>query len=400
MMANAGSDGPVQSASRFLGSDGDRFPTATAQAVERVWYGIREAARSGSGGSVAGDIRSSEEGPVSRHPPSPPPVVQVRDVTKTFGKVRALDSVSLAFEPGIVYALLGPNGAGKTTLIRILTTLLVPDAGQVVVAGFDVLANPVAARAQVGLAGQFAALDDYLTGRENVAMIGRLYGLAVAEARRRTDDILERIGLTDAADRRIGTYSGGMRRRLDLAASLVGRPQVMFLDEPTTGIDPRSRINLWELVEELVATGTTVLLTTQYLEEADRLADRIGVIHDGRIITEGTADELKDTFGGAVLELAVRDDERSEVMETLARVTGEEPVFDPGRTRIRVPARDGPRTLMAAVRALDAAGLEPSDIALHKPTLDDVFLALTGDHPPTADGEAQRSHGHRKGSTP
>ncbi len=372
---------------QFRHSGGERSGANTTQAVERVWAGIREATRRGPGGGVV----SGESSRADDLPASTPPIVQVRGMTKSFGHVRALDSVSLAFEPGIIYALLGPNGAGKTTLIRILATLLVPEAGTAEVAGFDVLADPVAARAQIGLAGQFAALDDYLTGRENVEMIGRLYGLTREEARRRTDDILERIGLSEAGDRQIGTYSGGMRRRLDLASSLVGRPQVMFLDEPTTGIDPRSRINLWELVEELVETGTTVLLTTQYLEEADRLANRIGVIHNGRIITEGTADELKDTFGGAVLELTVARDERSKVMEMLARVTGEEPVLDPSRTRIRVPARDGTRTLMDAVRAFDSAGLEPSDIALHKPTLDDVFLALTGDHPPTSDAEGDSS---------
>jgi len=215
-------------------------------------------------------------------------------------------------------------------------------------------------------------------------MIGRLYGLGPAEARRRSDDVLERIGLTDAARRKVGTYSGGMRKRLDVAASLVGRPEVMFLDEPTTGIDPRSRMDVWDLVEDLVVAGTTVLLTTQYLEEADRLADRIGVIDLGRIVSEGTADELKDTLGGAVLELAIHDDERESAMATLAQVTGDTPVADSSGTRIRVPARDGSQTLLTVVRALDAAGLTTNDIALHRPTLDDVFLALTGDRARTS----------------
>ncbi len=321
------------------------------------------------------------------HPSDPSPlastdgaIVSVRDLVHTFGAVRALDGVSLAFEPGIIYGLLGPNGAGKTTLIRVLATLLRPDSGQAIVAGADVLADPTAARARIGLAGQFAAVDEYLTGRENVEMVGRLYGLPRKEARRRASDVLERIGLSEAASRRVGTYSGGMRRRLDLAASLVGRPQVMFLDEPTSGIDPRNRLELWLLIEDLVRTGTTVLLTTQYLEEADRLADRIGVIDEGRIVEEGTADALKDAVGGAVLELIVAEDDRAEAIRTIGETTGEEVTpFDGGR-RLRVPAREGSRTLTTVIRALDDLGIEADDIGLHKPSLDDVFLALTG-HP-------------------
>jgi ABC-2 type transport system ATP-binding protein len=321
----------------------------------------------------------------TRQPPAASDlIVRVEEVTKSFGDVRALDGVSLGFEAGIVFGLLGPNGAGKTTLIRVLTTLLPPDAGSVEVAGIDVIADPTAARGRIGLAGQFAAVDEYLTGRENVVMVGRLYGLRHAEAKRQADDVLERIGLSKDAGRRVSTYSGGMRRRLDLAASLVGRPQVMFLDEPTTGIDPRNRMGLWDLIKDLVETGTTVLLTTQYLEEADQLADRIGVIDHGRIITEGTADELKDHFGGAVIELGTDDDQQETAARTLALLTGEEPVHDRARRRLRVPARDGARTLVDAVRALDAAGVTPTDLALHKPTLDDVFLGLTGNDPDTA----------------
>lgn len=404
-MSTAESGGPVQTGTRVRNPGGGRLlGGATAEAVERVWERIRQPTRipPWTGSDDAAVPAPAQARPISRHyvSSSTPPIVQVHDVLKTFGEVRALDRVSLAFEPGIIYGLLGPNGAGKTTLIRVLATLVVPDAGRVEVAGVDVLADPTAVRARIGLAGQFAAVDEYLTGRENVEMVGRLYGLRAGEARRRTSDVLERIGLVDAASRRVGTYSGGMRRRLDLAASLVGRPQVMFLDEPTTGIDPRSRLDLWELVEELVEAGTTVLLTTQYLEEADRLADRIGVIKDGRIITEGTADELKDTLGGAVLELTATDDDRHDALETLASLTGDEPVFDPSRNRIRVPARDGAQTLMAAVRALDAAGISPADIALHKPTLDDVFLALTGDHPLTFEASADRSNGRRAGKAP
>ncbi|TVR37036.1 MAG: ATP-binding cassette domain-containing protein [Nitriliruptor sp.] len=296
----------------------------------------------------------------------------------TFGKdIRALDGVSLAFDAGMVYGLLGPNGAGKTTLIRVLATLLRPDSGSVRVAGVDVLEHPTRARTRIGLAGQFAAVDDYLTGRENVRMIGRLYGLSAADAKRRADEILESIGLTDAAVRAVRTYSGGMRRRLDLAASLVGRPQVLFLDEPTTGIDPRNRADLWTLIRQLVDDGTTVLLTTQYLEEADQLAERIGVIDHGRIISEGTSDELKDTLGGAMLELSVATEHREAAQRVLTEALGDAPTLDPDTDRYRVTAPDGTATLLAAVRALDRAGIEPDDVRLIKPTLDDVFLQLT-----------------------
>ena len=304
-------------------------------------------------------------------------IVDARDVELAFGDVRALDGVSVSFEPGIVYGLLGPNGAGKTTLIRVLTTLLTPDAGTVRVAGVDVLADPTAARARIGLAGQFAAVDEFQTGRENVEMVGRLYGLRGREVHRRSDDVLERIGLSDAAGRQVKTYSGGMRRRLDLAASLVGRPEVMFLDEPTTGIDPRSRVELWGLIRDLVADGTTVLLTTQYLDEADELAARIAVIDDGRIISEGTAEELKDELGGAVLEITVGEAQRSEAMRALEPIG--EPSLDEATGLVRVPARDGSRTLVEAVRALDSVGVDADDIGLRRPTLDDVFMALTDD---------------------
>jgi ABC-2 type transport system ATP-binding protein len=306
------------------------------------------------------------------------PVVQVRDVVHDFGRVRALDRVTLDVEPGVLYGLLGPNGAGKTTLIRVLATLLRPVSGTVTVAGVDVLADPTAARARIGLAGQFAAVDAYLTGRENVEMVGRLYGLSGRDARRRADDVLERIGLSADAGRRVSTYSGGMRRRLDLAASLVGRPQVMFLDEPTTGIDPRSRMEVWELIVDLVAQGTTVLLTTQYLEEADRLADRIAVIDDGRIVTEGTADELKERVASAVLEIRPRAEDHDRTRAILAEVVGEDPTTDASGTTLRVPARDGTATLVAAVRALDGVGIAPEDVILQRPSLDDVFLAVTG----------------------
>ncbi|MFC2177484.1 ATP-binding cassette domain-containing protein [Actinomycetota bacterium] len=316
------------------------------------------------------------------------PIVRVANVVKTFGDtVRALDDVSLEFEPGIVYGLLGPNGAGKTTLIRVLTTLLKADSGYAEVAGVDVHKDPVAARNHIGLAGQFAAVDDYLTGRENVEMVGRLYNLSAAEARKRADELLQRIHLDGAADRTVRTYSGGMRRRLDLAASLVGRPNVLFLDEPTTGIDPQSRLDLWELIRELIAAGTTVLLTTQYLDEADQLANRIAVIDRGKLIAEGTGDELKARLGGSVIELHVAADDRSRALEALAAVSSEA-TFEPGHQSIRLPASDGSQTLLAVVRRLDEAAITAQDIALHKPTLDDVFLTLTGRG--AAEAEAER----------
>jgi daunorubicin resistance ABC transporter ATP-binding subunit len=308
------------------------------------------------------------------------PIVRVEGVSKTFkGTIKALSDVSLEFEPGIVYGLLGPNGAGKTTLIRVLTTLLMPDTGKATVAGIDVVADPVTARTKIGLAGQFAAVDAYLTGRENIEMVARLYNLPRAEARRRTDELLERIHLTDAADRQVRTYSGGMRRRLDVAASMVGRPQVLFLDEPTTGIDPRSRVDLWDLIEELVAEGTTILLTTQYLEEADHLADQIAVIDHGRLVTQGTADELKDKLGGAVVALKVADHEREPIRQLLGTLS-DAVIFDEARDELTIPAVEGSSTLTAVVRLLDSASIVPHDIALRKPTLDEVFMALTG-HP-------------------
>jgi ABC-2 type transport system ATP-binding protein len=306
------------------------------------------------------------------------PIVRVENVVKTFGEtVRALDDVSLEFEPGIVYGLLGPNGAGKTTLIRVLTTLLKADSGYAEVAGIDVRKDPVAARNHIGLAGQFAAVDDYLTGRENVEMVGRLYNLSTAEAKQRAGDLLERIHLDDAADRTVRTYSGGMRRRLDLAASLVGRPEVLFLDEPTTGIDPQSRLDLWDLIRDLIATGTTVLLTTQYLDEADQLANRIAVIDRGKLIAQGTGDELKDKMGGSVIELHVADEDQARTVEAM-RTVSDEAAYEAVHKSIRLPAPGGSQTLLAVVRRLDETGINAQDVALHKPTLDDVFLTLTG----------------------
>jgi ABC-2 type transport system ATP-binding protein len=305
------------------------------------------------------------------------PVIAVEGLVKTFpSAVRALDGLSLRVPPGVIYGLLGPNGAGKTTLIRVLATLLPYDAGTARVAGVDVARDPAAVRARIGLAGQYAAVDDHLTGRENVEMVGLLYGLTRRETRRRAGEVLDRIGLVDAADRAVRTYSGGMRRRLDLAASLVGRPAVVFLDEPTTGVDPASRRELWDLIGDLVGSGTTVLLTTQYLEEADRLADRIAVIDHGRLVCEGTADQLKDKAGAAVVELRVSDADRARVLAALSDRDG-----DPrggGNGVIVVPAPLGARSLHALLHDLAAAGISPAHIGLRKPTLDEVFLTLTG----------------------
>jgi ABC-2 type transport system ATP-binding protein len=300
-------------------------------------------------------------------------------VVKRFGdETLALDGVSIAIQPGTIYGLLGPNGAGKTTLIRILATLLEPDSGEAWVGGVDVLADPVTARTKIGLAGQSAAIDGFLTGRENVEMVGRLYGLSAKESKSRAADVLKRIDLVDAADRQVKKYSGGMQRRLDLAASLVGRPEVMFLDEPTTGIDPRNRIDIWSIIRDLVADGTTILMTTQYLEEVDELADRIGVIDHGNLIAEGTADELKARIGGTVIEVVVPEDERERAIEALRKIASEEPMFEPNRGCLVVHATNGAKTMIEVVRVLDEAELTPEDLEMHKPTLDEVFLTLTG----------------------
>ena len=259
--------------------------------------------------------------------------VVASNIYKTYKKsdVPALDGVSMSIEQGKVYGLLGPNGAGKTTLIRVLATLLKPDSGTATVEGIDVVADPIGVRTRIGLGGQYAAVDEFLTGRENVVMVGRLYNLPMEEAQSRAAEVLERINLVDAADRPVSTYSGGMRRRLDLAASLVGRPDVLFLDEPTTGIDPRSRVDIWELIRELVSGGTTLLLTTQYLEEADFLADTIGVIDRGRLIAEGTSDSLKETIGGVVVQLGVDDAYCAGAIAAINNLTGSDPLHDEDR---------------------------------------------------------------------
>jgi ABC-2 type transport system ATP-binding protein len=310
------------------------------------------------------------------------PAVLANGVRKRFGTVQALDGVSLEVPQGTVLGLLGPNGAGKTTMVRILTTLLLPDEGHAEVEGLDVVTQTDEIRQRIGLAGQYAAVDEILTGRENIEMVGRLYHLPKDEAKRRAQRLLERFDLVDAADRMVKTYSGGMRRRLDLGASLVGEPSVLFLDEPTTGLDPRSRIDLWRVIRELVSDGTTVLLTTQYLEEADELANRIVVIDHGRVIAEGTSDQLKARVGGDVIEVTVADRDRvreaAELVVQAARGTASEVQVDKEIGKVTVRVNQGSTVLADTVRALDAAGIAIGDLSLRKPTLDDVFLTLTG----------------------
>jgi daunorubicin resistance ABC transporter ATP-binding subunit len=304
--------------------------------------------------------------------------IEAQDLEKTFGgTVRALDGVSFAVEEGTVFGLLGPNGAGKTTAVRILTTIVDPDAGAARVLGHDVVSEAARVRSLIGLAGQYAAVDENLTGRENIFMVGRLNHLARDVSARRATELLERFGLSDAGDRTLKTYSGGMRRRLDLAAALVARPAVLFLDEPTTGLDLRSRNDLWEMIEGLVDGGTTVLLTTQYLEEADRLARRIAVVDHGRVIAEGTPEQLKADLGATVLDVGLVDAATAaRAAEILAPVGTKPPSVD--GSSIELPVDDGPRSAMEALRILDAHHVAPTTFVLREPSLDDVFLALTG----------------------
>jgi ABC-2 type transport system ATP-binding protein len=308
----------------------------------------------------------------------PESAIEVHDLRKSYGDLQALCGVDLTAPAGTVLGLLGPNGAGKTTAVRILATLLPPDGGSARVAGLDVVRDAARLRAQIGLAGQYAAVDENLTGRENLEMVGRLYHLGRRPSLARADELLERFELTDAAGRLVRTYSGGMRRRLDLAAALVARPPVLFLDEPTTGLDPRSRLQLWETIEDRVAQGTTVLLTTQYLDEADRLADAIAVIDHGRVIAEGTSDELKDRVGGERLEVTLEEEGQADTaIAALSSIaSGDRPTCR--GDQLSLPMRHGRGGIAEAVRHLDSAGVGIEDISVHRPTLDDVFIALTG----------------------
>ena len=322
--------------------------------------------------------------------------IHAEGLVKRFGKVTALDGLDLSVHEGTVLGLLGPNGAGKTTVVSILTTLLEPDAGTAHVAGADVLRDPSSVRERIGLSGQYAAVDEHLTGYENLDMIARLYRLGRAPSRTRARELLEEFGLSHAGDRPVKTYSGGMRRRLDLAGALVARPSVLFLDEPTTGLDPRSRTDLWGVIRQLVDGGATLLLTTQYLEEADQLADEILVVDQGRAIARGTADQLKAQVGGERIEIVVsHKDDIGRAQAVLSRFGTGEMQLDLNGRGVTAPIDGGARTLRAVLEAIEQAGFEVSDVGLRRPTLDDVFLTLTGH---VADGsEDQDGNGNEKG---
>lgn len=305
--------------------------------------------------------------------------ILAHDVHKTYNKVKALNGMNLQVPTGKVVGLLGPNGAGKTTLVRIITTLLKPDSGTVMIQGINVLEHPAQVRGTFGLAGQYPAVDEQLTGRENLVIVGELYHFGGREARHRAKDLLERFSLTDAADRPVKTYSGGMRRRLDLAASIVARPPVLILDEPTTGLDPRTRRDLWVFIKKLVQDGATLLLTTQYLEEADFLADQIVLIDSGKVVAQGTADELKSQIGGETITLQIEEiAQLDRIAQLIAPIGKTAPQVDTLTNTLILPVAKGTQSMVEVIRALDGSGVELVDIRLARPTLDDVFLQLTG----------------------
>ncbi|MGI5197162.1 ATP-binding cassette domain-containing protein [Streptomyces sp. CA-288835] len=318
--------------------------------------------------------------------------IVVESVRKRYGDKAALDGLDLAVRGGTVHGLLGPNGAGKTTAVRVLTTLLRPDEGRAEVAGYDVVREAGRVRRRIGLLGQHAALDEELGGRQNLEMFGRLYHLGARHARVRADELLERFGLADTGRKAVKQYSGGMRRRLDLAASLITEPEVLFLDEPTTGLDPRGRAEVWGAVRSLVGGGTTVLLTTQYLEEADQLADRISVVDRGRVIADGTADELKAKTGGDRIDVVLWDGGQLGAAVALLPFDKDDISVDADRRLLSAPVTDRMAALAGAVRALEEAGIVAEDIALRRPTLDEVFLHLTGDDPAGSTGDEHRDH--------
>jgi ABC-2 type transport system ATP-binding protein len=304
---------------------------------------------------------------------------ELKNVKKHYGKVKALDGVTLKAEEGKIFGMLGPNGAGKSTIVKVLSTLIEPTAGVAKVNGIDVAKDSTEVRNTIGLAGQFAAVDEFLTGRENIQMVGQLYGLKRKVAKERAQEILEKLSLTDAADRQVKTYSGGMRRRLDLGASLVGKPKILFLDEPTTGLDPRTRKELWDIIRGLANEGTSILLTTQYLEEADELADKIAVIDYGKLIAEGTSAQLKKKLGGDMVEFELKNKADFEkALVAVDKFCNQNRQINEAELTIKIPVKNSAEDLLTVTKMIDDYGIKPSNISLHKPTLDDVFLALTG----------------------
>ena len=305
--------------------------------------------------------------------------IDVEKVVVKFGSLTALDNVNLKAQKGKVTGLLGPNGAGKSTLIKVMTTLTEPESGSVTVDGVNVIKNPAEARKHIGLAGQYAAVDEFLTGRETLIMIGRLYGMSAKLSKERAGELLDKLGLTEASDRQTKTYSGGMRRRLDLGASLVATPKVLFLDEPTTGLDPRTRIQLWNIIRDLVSQGVTILLTTQYLDEADALCDYIYVIDKGKMIVEGTSEELKQSLGQDVIELKVKNEKLQKTQKILESAMGREVLVDELTRRIRLKTLSGAEDLLTVAGQLKKSNINAEELSLHRPTLDDVFMAVTED---------------------